>query len=410
MSEAAVLRAIEEFRKGNFAIIVDDESRENEGDLCVAAEKVTPQHINFLARHASGLICVALEAQRLDDLGIEPMVNDPTDKHKSAFSVSVDAKGKVTTGISAFDRAATIRHLLDPNAKPSDFAKPGHVLPLRAQKGGVLVRAGHTEASTDLARLAGLYPAAVICEVMAEDGTMARLPQLEEIAKQHGFPIVTVRDLIEYRSRREKLVRRVSEAMLPTKFGEFTSIAYESLVDRQAYLALVKGSVAGRENVLVRMHSGCLTGDALHSLRCDCGAQLEAALKMIQREGLGVLIYIYHQEGRGIGLLNKHLAYQLQDKGKDTVEANEALGFPADLRDYGIGAQVLVDLGLSSLRLLTNNPKKVVGLEGYGLTATMVPLEIPPNRFNRRYLATKRAKLGHHLTLVDTPTDAKDDE
>ncbi len=385
-------------------VIVDDESRENEGDLAVAAEKVTPEHINFLAKHAGGLICLAIVGSRLDELRIEPMVREPNDYYKSAFAVSIDARGKVTTGISAQDRAATVGAVLDPAAKPEDFLKPGHILPLRAHPGGVLSRAGHTEASVDLARLAGLYPAAVICEVMAEDGTMARMPQLRELARRHRFPILTVRDLIAYRSRREKLVRRVAEAMLPTEYGQFQSISYESLVDGHAYLALVLGEVAGKENVLVRMHSGCVTGDALHSLRCDCGLQLAAAMRLIQHEGSGVLVYIYHQEGRGIGLLNKHLAYQLQDQGQDTVEANEELGFPADLRDYGMGAQVLVDLGLTSVRLLTNNPKKVVGLEGYGLTATMVPLEIPPNEYNRRYLETKKTKMGHVLRLVRSST------
>ncbi len=394
------MRALRAFKAGKFVIIVDDESRENEGDLVVAAEKVQPSHINFLAKHAGGLVCLAIVGSRLDELQIEQMVREPSDYYKSAFAVSIDARGKVTTGISAQDRAATVHAVLDPASKPEDFLKPGHILPLRAQAGGVLTRAGHTEASVDLAKLAGLYPAAVVCEVMAEDGTMARMPQLRELAQRHRFPILTVRDLIAYRSRREKLVRRIAEATLPTEYGDFHSISYESLVDRQAYLALVKGEVAGKENVLVRMHSGCVTGDALHSLRCDCGLQLAAAMQMIQEEGLGVLVYVYHQEGRGIGLLNKHLAYQLQDQGLDTVEANEALGLAADLRDYGIGAQVLVDLGLTSVRLLTNNPRKVVGLEGYGLTATMVPLEIPPNEYNRLYLQTKRDKLGHVLRLV----------
>jgi 3,4-dihydroxy 2-butanone 4-phosphate synthase/GTP cyclohydrolase II len=335
------------------------------------------------------------------------MVREPTDYYKSAFGVSIDARGKVTTGISAQDRAATIHAVLDPSSKPEDFLKPGHIFPLRAQAGGVLTRAGHTEASVDLARLADLYPAAVICEVMAEDGTMARTPQLRELARKRRFPILTVRDLIEYRRRRERLVRRVAEAMLPTEYGEFRSISYESLVDGQAYLALVLGEVAGKENVLVRMHSGCVTGEALHSLRCDCGQQLAAAMRLIQQEGMGVLVYIYHHEGRGIGFLNKHMAYQLQDQGLDTVEANERLGFSADLRDYGIGAQVLVDLGLTSVRLLTNNPKKVVGLEGYGLTATMAPLEVPPNEFNRRYLEAKKEKMGHVLRLVHSGKNKK---
>jgi len=404
---AAIERVVKAFRAGRFIVIVDDESRENEGDLVVAAEKVRPEHINFLVKHAGGLVCLAVTGSRLDELQIEQMVREPTDYYKSAFGVSIDARGKVTTGISAQDRAATIHAVLDPSSKPEDFLKPGHIFPLRAQAGGVLTRAGHTEASVDLARLADLYPAAVICEVMAEDGTMARTPQLRELARKRRFPILTVRDLIEYRRRRERLVRRVAEAMLPTEYGEFRSISYESLVDGQAYLALVLGEVAGKENVLVRMHSGCVTGEALHSLRCDCGQQLAAAMRLIQQEGMGVLVYIYHHEGRGIGFLNKHMAYQLQDQGLDTVEANERLGFSADLRDYGIGAQVLVDLGLTSVRLLTNNPKKVVGLEGYGLTATMAPLEVPPNEFNRRYLEAKKEKMGHVLRLVHSGKNKK---
>jgi 3,4-dihydroxy 2-butanone 4-phosphate synthase/GTP cyclohydrolase II len=400
MALSSVQQAIERFREGLPVVIVDDEGRENEGDFVFAAEKITPEAVNFLLKNARGLVCLAIEGKRLDELQIEPMVRVPSDRYGSNFSVSIDARFAVSTGVSAQDRAATIRAVLDPASSAGDFAKPGHVLPLRAATGGVLQRAGHTEASVDLARLSGLYPAAVICEILSEDGTSARLLELERMAEKFGCPIVTVEDMIKHRGRTEKLVRRLATAFLPTYFGDFSSISYESLVDGKPYIALVKGEVTGQENVLVRMHSGCLTGDALRSRRCDCGQQLEAAMKIVQEEGRGVIVYIYHHEGRGIGLLYKHLAYQLQDEGKDTVEANEQLGFAADLRDYGIGAQVLVDLGLTSIRLLTNNPKKVVALEGHGLRVVeQVPLMVPPNPHNLRYLRTKKEKMGHKLDL-----------
>ena len=397
---ATVEEALRDIAEGKFVIVVDDEDRENEGDLVVAAEKATADHINFMAKHGRGLICVALPKERLEELRIPPMVPEPTDRHETNFHVAVDYKHGTTTGISAFDRAKTVRALVDPKAKPSDFSMPGHIFPLRAREGGVLVRAGHTEAAVDLARLAGLYPAGVICEIMNEDGTMARLPQLVEFAKKHGLKILTIADLIEYRRRTERLVRKVAEADLPTKFGRFRVHAYESLIDRQPYIALTMGSWGPEEPVLVRVHSECLTGDVFHSLRCDCGEQLERALKMIAEEGKGVLLYVVPQEGRGIGLLNKIRAYALQDRGLDTVEANKALGFPPDLRDYGLGAQVLLDLGVRKLRLMTNNPRKIVGLSGYGLEVVeRVPIVVQPNEHNLRYLETKREKLGHDLPL-----------
>jgi len=401
MALATIPEAIEDIRAGKFLIIVDDEDRENEGDLVIAAEKATPEAINFMAKHARGLICLPIIGQRLDELRIPIMVRENTSKHGTAFTVSIEAKHKVTTGISAHDRAATIKAVLDPSTKPEDLACPGHTFPLRAREGGVLVRVGHTEATVDLARLAGLYPAGVICEIMSEDGTMARLPELEAMGEKLGIKIVTVADLIAYRRRHEKLVRRMAEASLPTRYGEFVAIADRSITDPDEHVALIKGDISGEEPVLVRVHSECLTGDIFGSMRCDCGDQIALAMKAIASEGRGVFLYM-RQEGRGIGLHNKLRAYALQDQGMDTVEANESLGFPADLRDYGIGAQILVDLGLKDIRLLTNNPKKVVGLEGYGLRVVeTLPLIAAPNPINIHYLETKQKKMGHLLDMED---------
>jgi 3,4-dihydroxy 2-butanone 4-phosphate synthase/GTP cyclohydrolase II len=393
--------AIQRIRRGEMLIVVDDEDRENEGDLTMAAARTTPEAINFMIRHGRGLVCIPCDAKRLDELHLEPMVAQNTSSHETAFTVSIDHR-TVTTGISAHERAVTVQKMLDPTAKPGDFIRPGHVFPLRAKEGGVLRRAGHTEAAVDLARMAGLPPIAVICEVLNEDGTTARLEQLEGFAHDHGMSIVSIAQIIEHRRRAEKLVQRSAEAGIPTPYGLFRAIEYESLIDGRSHVAFVLGDPSGKPNVLVRVHSECFTGDVLGSLRCDCGSQLRLALQKIGEEGEGAVVYIRGHEGRGIGLSHKLKAYELQEKGMDTVEANEALGFAADLRDYGIGAQILVDLGLSTMRFLSNNPKKVAGIEGYGLRIVdWVPLQTVPTEENLDYLRTKRDKLGHLLDLDD---------
>jgi 3,4-dihydroxy 2-butanone 4-phosphate synthase/GTP cyclohydrolase II len=401
MSLATVPEALAEIKSGKFVIVVDDEERENEGDLVVAAELITPEHISFMTRHGSGLVCMPIIAKRLDELGIAPMVEHNTSRLGTAFSVSIDAKDSVTTGASAYDRAATIRKVLDPSAKASDFSMPGHTFPLRAAEGGVLTRAGQTEAAVDLATLAGLYPAGVITELMKTDGTMSRMADLDSFAREHDIKVITVEQMIAYRRRNEKLVARRVEAVIPIGDKdprEWKLYAYEDVLRHENHLALVLGQVDPQKPVLLRAHSECLTGDIFGSLRCDCGAQLHAAMEMIAADGVGVILYIRHQEGRGIGLLDKLHAYNLQDRGLDTVEANEALGHPADKRDYGIGSQILYDLGIRKIRLLTNNPKKIYGLEGFGLEVVeRVPIRIAANAHNARYLKTKKDKLGHLL-------------
>jgi 3,4-dihydroxy 2-butanone 4-phosphate synthase / GTP cyclohydrolase II len=400
---STIEEAIEDVRGGQIVIVVDDADRENEGDFVLAAERATPDAINFMVTHGRGIVCMPVTPQRLEELRIPLMVSKNNESHGTAFAVSIDIRGRTTTGTSAFDRAATVRAIADPELRSDDVRMPGHVFPLMAQEGGVLKRAGHTEATVDLARLAGLYPAGVLCEVLHPDGTMARLPDLVRVAMEHGLKIISIADLIEYRRRREQLVNRTARAGIPTEHGEFTAYTYESLVDGRVHVALVLGEVGDGERILVRVHSECLTGDVFGSLRCDCGDQLQAAIQKIGQEGRGVILYVRGHEGRAIGLTHKLRAYQLQENGRDTVEANVELGFPADPRDYGIGAQILVDLGVRSMRLLTNNPSKRAGLEGYGLSIVeRVPLETHPNARNIEYLRTKREKLGHLLDGLET--------
>ena len=399
---ASIPDAIEEIKQGRMVIVVDDADRENEGDLIMAAERVTPEAIAFIVRHTSGVICMPVIGQRLDELEIPLMVAANTDSRRTAFTVSVDARAGVTTGISAADRARTIQAIIHPGTEPADLSRPGHIFPLRYREGGVLKRAGHTEAAVDLARLAGLYPAGVLCETVNEDGTMSRLPDLTRFARTHGLKLISIADLIEYRRQQEILVTKVAEANIPTRHGEFRSIAYESIVDGRTHVALVTGDIGEGADVLTRVHSECLTGDVFGSLRCDCGEQLDRAMELIGKEGRGVILYIRGHEGRAIGITHKLLAYELQDRGRDTVEANIELGFPADQRDYGIGAQILYDLGVRSMRLLTNNPEKRAGLEGHGLTIKeRVPLQTDPTPQNVGYLRAKREKLGHLLDLPD---------
>lgn len=398
---AAAEQAIKSVKAGKLIIIVDDEDRENEGDLMIAAEKATPEIINFMTKHGRGLICMPLPKERLKELHLPLMVRDNTAPYQTAFTVSIDARKGVTTGISAHDRAQTILVAMDPKTQPSDLTRPGHIFPLEARYGGVLERAGQTEASVDIARLAGLKPAGVICEIMDEDGTMARMPQLEEFSRTHNIPILAIADLIKYRMKHERLVKKIEEASMPTKFGDFKIMIFEDIINKEHHVALVKGDIKKDEATLVRAHSQCLTGDTFGSIRCDCGEQLHQAMKMVNKEGKGVILYMLNHEGRGIGFTNKIKAYAIQDHGADTVEANKKLGFKADQRDYGIGAQILVALGANKLRLITNNPRKFVGLSGYGLEIVdRVPLEVPPNKNNIKYLKTKKEKMGHILEMV----------